>query len=202
LPAQSKLLRVLEYKKVNPLGDEKEINLDVRIIAACNVDLLVEVKQNRFRKDLYYRLNVLPLKIPNLRQRPEDIPLLAEYFIKIYSKKDFESPPELEQSALRALLAYHWPGNVRELSNSIERAVVICQNNIITERDLSLNLRIDKTEDNHQDKTLKKALNSFKQKYLEQILEVHLGNKTEAAKALGIQRTYLSRLIKELEINT
>jgi len=201
LDAQSKILRVLQDRKVQPLGSTRTIVLDIRIIAATNRNLEQEVRKGNFRKDLYFRLNVLPLKIPPLRDRPEDIPVLVQHFIEKYKHKSTVGDRTLSPQAAEALIAYKWPGNVRELENTIERAIIIGQNYQLEVDDLSLPIRIDKNRDKYKDKTLKEAVQAFKKNYLEHALDAHKGNQTATADSLGIQRTYLSRLMKELDIN-
>lgn len=201
LDAQAKILRVIQDQQVERLGSTSRISVNIRYIAATNRNLEEEVRAGRFRKDLYYRLHVLPLRIPPLRERPEDIPALAEYFLEKYSYKSATGKRTLSSGAMESLISYRWPGNVRELENTIERAIIIGAENVIESTDLSLPLRIDKSRDKYKDKTLKDAVNAFKRNYLEQVLQYHRGNQTEAARELGIQRTYLSRLLKELDIN-
>src|SRR5262249_29573250 len=122
---QSKILRVLQDKKFMHLGGIHELQVDVRIIAATNVDLKQMVKEGKFREDLFYRLNVITIDLPPLRQRKEDIPLLVEYFLNKYSEENSRSARRMTPEALRPLMSYSWPGNVRELENVIERAVVL-----------------------------------------------------------------------------
>jgi transcriptional regulator with PAS, ATPase and Fis domain len=123
---QAKILRVIQYKEFEPLGSTQTHRVDVRIIAATNRSLWEEVREGRFREDLFYRLNVVSITLPPLRQRPEDIPLLAQYFFDLYTRKNQRSIRGLEPAVLARLQAYHWPGNIRELENVIERAVIFC----------------------------------------------------------------------------
>jgi len=206
LPLQVKILRVIQEKKFEKVGSDVTISVNVRIIAATNKDLEEQVQKNEFRQDLYYRLNVLPLYIPPLRQRPEDIPELSQFFLKIYmreTKKQFEG---FSREALEAMLSYSWPGNVRELQNCIERACVIGKNKWIGPNDIFLKSHssdgiIDtSSEEVNNERNLKTALNVFKTSFIRKVLDETNWNQTEAAKALVIQRTYLSRLIKELNI--
>jgi len=159
------------------------------------------VEKGEFRSDLYYRINVLPIYIPPLRQRPEDIPELALFFLKRYQeeiKKQFDG---FSSEALEFMLSYAWPGNVRELENSIERACVIGKGNLIQKEDLFMRTSSESVEpDEEGSRNLKNAVNSFKVHFIQKVLEENNWNQTEAAKALDIQRTYLSRLIKELFI--
>src|SRR6185369_5489388 len=126
------ILRVLQDRKFMHLGGVHEIQVDVRIIAATNVDLRQMVREGKFREDLFYRLNVITVELPPLRQRKEDIPLLVEFFLKKYAEENARSTPRVMPEALRPLLTYSWPGNVRELENVIERAVVLSSGPEIT----------------------------------------------------------------------
>lgn len=204
LDLQVKLLRVIQSRTFEKVGSSETISVDVRIIAATNRDIEQMVAEGKFRSDLYYRLNVLPLYVPPLRQRKEDIEPLAMFFCRKFSaetKKDFVG---LSNSAKDALYAYYWPGNVRELENSIERACVLGKPPLITAEDLRLHVKNDKEVSEEQvdddDKTLKTALFRFKKNYVTKILAESSWNQTEAGKVLGIQRTYVSRLMNELGI--
>ncbi|MBN1617387.1 MAG: sigma 54-interacting transcriptional regulator [Spirochaetales bacterium] len=200
LSLQSKLLRVIQNKSFERVGSSDTITVDVRIIAATNRDIEKLVDEQKFRSDLYYRLNVLPLYIPPLRQRLEDIPELANFFLKKFRhevKKEFVG---FSEGAMSAILSYSWPGNIRELENCIERSCVIGKPPYIREEDLLLNIRSMPDNNSLSDKSLKSVLNLFKKHYLQKVLEENDWNQTTAAQVLDIQRTYLSRLIKELEI--
>ncbi|HHU36694.1 MAG TPA: sigma 54-interacting transcriptional regulator [Treponema sp.] len=200
LSLQSKLLRVIQSRSFEKVGSSETITVNVRIVAATNRDIEKLVEQKKFRSDLYYRLNVLPLYIPPLRQRMEDIPELASFFLKKIShetKKDFIG---FSEAALSAILAYSWPGNIRELENSVERGCVIGTPPYIREDDLLLNIKTMPDNNICTDKSLKAVLNLFKKHYLQKVLVENGWNQTNAAQVLDIQRTYLSRLIKELEI--
>ncbi|MBO5607832.1 MAG: sigma-54-dependent Fis family transcriptional regulator [Treponema sp.] len=211
---QSKLLRAIQEKKFERVGSSETISVDVRIIAATNRNLEEMVKAKTFRDDLYYRLNVLPLNIPPLRRRKEDIEPLAFYFLQKYStetKKNFQG---FSGASIKALYSYSWPGNVRELENTIERACILCQSEQIQVQDLRLPVSyasksssdgsevqgIAEEAASSSDRTLKTALNTFKKQYIERILEQTGWNQTEAARILDVQRTYVSRLIQELQI--
>lgn len=199
LDAQSKVLRVLEERAVTPLGSEIPVPLDLRIIAATNRNLEDMVNKGEFRKDLYFRLHVLSLRLPPLREKPEDILFLAQYFLDLRS--NFPGEYRISTDCTEKMLSYSWPGNVRELENAMERAMVVSEGKTLTAMDLGLAFSIDKKSDKYEDKTLKDAVTAFKKKYLESVLHTHHGNQTAAAAQLGIQRTYLSRLIKELDVN-
>lgn len=206
LDLQVKLLRVIQSKNFERVGSSETITVDVRIVAATNRDIEKMVQEGSFRSDLYYRLNVLPIYVPPLRQRREDIEPLAMYFLRKFSVETKKHFINFSQQALEALYSYFWPGNVRELENTIERACVLGTPPTINVSDLRLNTK-KSTEDNYvsnveedEDKTLKTAINKFKKSYVTKILEQTSWNQTEAGKILGIQRTYVSRLINELGI--
>jgi Nif-specific regulatory protein len=199
LALQAKLLRVIQERTFEKVGSDVSVTVNVRILAATNKDIEAQVEKGEFRSDLYYRLNVLPLFIPPLRQRTEDIPELAHFFLKKFmaeTKKQFEG---FSERAMQAMLSYSWPGNIRELENSVERACVIGKDRWIRQEDLFLNHQAVISEP-EGGRNLKNAINGFKAYFIRKVLEEHNWNQTEAAKDLAIQRTYLSRLIKELGI--
>jgi len=200
LSLQAKILRVIQERKFEKVGSDHTVTVNVRIIAATNKDLEEQVQRGQFRSDLYYRLNVLPVYIPPLRQRPEDILELAQFFLKVFMRETKKQFDGFSQEALEAMLSYSWPGNVRELQNCIERACVIGKNRLIGRSDLFLKPEND-SSDEVTERNLKNAVNLFKSNFIRRVLEENGWNQTEAARALAIQRTYLSRLIKELNIN-
>jgi Nif-specific regulatory protein len=200
LSVQAKLLRVLQQKMIEPVGSSTPIKIDARIIAATNKDIENEVKSGRFRTDLYYRLNVLPIYIPPLRERQTDIPLLAEFFLEQLRKETKKHIRGFTPEAMELLLSHSWPGNVRELENAIERAVVITTDQWITPNSFILASSSVAGENHYKEKTLKDAINMFKAHFVRRSLEKNGWNQTNTAKELGIQRTYLSRLLKELNI--
>ena len=199
LKLQAKLLRVLQQHSFEPVGSSESITVNVRIIAATNKDIEDLVEKGEFRSDLYYRLNVLPLHVPPLRQRKEDIPALADFFLKKFSRETNKHFAGFTETAMDLMLSYSWPGNVRELENAVERAVVIAKESRISARDLLLGSGSADT-DEYKGKSLKEALSIFKRHFIMKALEENRWNQTESAKVLDIQRTYLSRLIKELDI--
>ncbi len=199
LAVQAKLLRVLQEKRFERVGSSDTISVDVRIIAATNKDIEKEVEERRFRADLYYRLNVLPIYIPPLRERREDIPILAEFFLNKFAKEVKKNIKGFSPEAMEVLLSYTWPGNIRELENAIERAVVITQDEYI-KPDAFILQSFSNSESLYIGKTLKEAINLFKKDFITTALRKNGWKQTKTAKQLGIQRTYLSRLIKELEI--
>lgn len=214
LDLQAKLLRVIQEKRFERVGSSETISVDVRIIAATNRDLEKMVQEGSFRNDLYFRLNVMQLKIPPLRERKEDIEPLATFFLKRFSGETKKNFTEFSPAALRLLFDYYWPGNIRELENSIERACVLGKPPVILPCDLRLKPCDPQNPDNPNfemsaaemdsltsgDKTLKTAVNNFKRAYVTKILNETSWNQTEAGKILGIQRTYVSRLLNELHI--
>jgi len=200
LSIQAKLLRVLQSKTFEKVGSSETISVDVRIIAATNRDIEAAVEKGSFRKDLYYRLNVLPLYIPPLRQRTEDIVALANFFLKKFNRETKKQIRGFSDQAMETLLSYTWPGNVRELENTIERAVVIAKDEFITPQDLLLPLENRDSLEHYSGKPFKEALLAFKKSFITHALQRHNWNQTEVSKVLGIQRTYLSKLIRDLEI--
>jgi len=196
---QAKILRVIQERKFEKVGSDLTITVNVRIVAATNKDLDDQVQKGEFRQDLYYRLNVFPIFIPPLRQRPEDIMELANFFLKNFMKETKKQFDGFSQDSIQALLSYSWPGNVRELQNCIERACVIGKNRQIGREDLFLK-QGDSGENEVIERDLKTAINVFKTNFISKVLEENNWNQTEAARALAIQRTYLSRLVKELNI--
>jgi Nif-specific regulatory protein len=200
LSIQAKMLRVIQHRTFEKLGSSDPTTVDVRIIAATNRDIELAVEQGTFRNDLYYRLNVLPLHIPPLRQRQEDIPVLAQFFLQKVRRETKKAVRGFSDDGMEALLSYTWPGNVRELENAIERAVVVCSGEMITASDLSLQGSDTTSDANYAERSLKDAVTLFKKHFIEGALRTRGWNQTETAKVLGIQRTYLSRLIKELDI--
>jgi Nif-specific regulatory protein len=200
LALQAKLLRVIQQKTFEKVGSDISQTADVRILAATNRDIEAMVEKGEFRSDLYYRINVLPIFIPPLRQRPEDIPELAEFFLKKYQAETKKQFTGFSGETMEFMLSYAWPGNVRELENSIERACVIGKGKLIQKNDMFMRGAVELAEPEEGSRNLKNAVNSFKVHFIQKVLEENNWNQTEAAKALDIQRTYLSRLIKELTI--
>jgi DNA-binding NtrC family response regulator len=199
---QVKLLRVLQERKFERVGGSKTIEVDIRLIAACNSDLDKEVESGRFRRDLYFRLNVVPLVLPPLRQRHEDITLLAAHFAAKAAEKHKRTPPELDPELIEALLEYDWPGNVRELENVIERLVVLTTGSRLGSEFLPEKMQrtLPKDAAATDETTLEGAMVALKRRMIAAALKTEGGNKVAAAKRLGISRSYLHRLISELEI--
>jgi DNA-binding NtrC family response regulator len=176
----------------------KTLSVDARVIAATNKHLEQEVTDGRFRSDLFYRLNVVSLTLPPLRERPEDIPLLATHFLERCSRAMRKRITAFAPPALAMMLKYHWPGNVRELQNAIERAVVLASGAEITPDLLPLQMAGKPPEEITAGMALDEAVLKFKKQFIAKTLEITGGNQTKAAQILNIQRSYLSRLIKEL----
>lgn len=198
---QAKLLRVLQERQFERLGSTRSIDVDVRIIAATNRNLEEAIKSGTFRQDLYYRLNVILLTLPSLRDRREDIPLLASYFVAKYSKKCKRLVSGISPEARASLLAYDWPGNVRELENAIERAVVLGNTEYILTEDLPESL-LATSAGAQNIYNYNEAVNESKKRIILEAIEQANGNYTEAAKLLGIHPTNLHRLIRTLGLKS
>ena len=193
---QVKLLRVLQEGEVVPLGSTKSKKVDVRVISATSKDLEQEISKGNFREELYYRINVVKISIPPLRDRKEDIPPLARHFVKIHCSKLNKSPVELSKEALNFLLEHDWPGNVRELENVIERAVLLCEGNTLKREDITIDSVNRGTPLNHE-LTIKEATRKLEREMIFNALQKTGGNKTKAAKLLGISRPMLISRIKQ-----
>ena len=200
---QSKLLRVLQDHIIQRVGGTTSKQVNIRLIAATNKNLYEEVKQNRFREDLFFRLNVFPIFIPPLRERKEDIPLLSKSFLRKFNDELKKNIKSLSNEVMNILIGYFWPGNVRELQNVIERSVVLCKDEVITRKNLYLGNEDISVKSTELDAvlSLKEAINNFKRDYIIKVLEKTGWKQTKASNILKIQRTYLSRLISELNIS-
>jgi two-component system response regulator HydG len=200
---QAKILRAIQEREVQRLGSDKVIHVDVRIVAATNRDLKEDVGQGKFREDLFYRLNVMNLHIPPLRERAEDIPLLAQHFLAKYVKKNRKDLKGFTPIAMDVLVKSPWPGNVRELENVIERAVILCMSSYVSIEDLppSLTAGFEKSRtapgENH---LAGRSLEDIESQAICETLEQTRGNKTEAAKVLNITRTTLNNKIRKYNI--
>ena len=193
---QAKLLRVLETKEFHPLGSEKAVKVDARIIVASNKNLEEEVEKGTFRKDLFYRIHVIPIKLPPLREKKEDILLLAKFFLQKCTKKMKKDMKGFSASASQKLMLYHWPGNVRELENTIERAVAMSIKDVITEDLILPTQEIEKKGL----QPLKNAKEDFEKDYLVQLIGLTQGNVTQAAKLAGKYRADLYELLKKYNL--
>ena len=197
---QAKLLRVLQEGVFYRVGGNIPIAVDVRVLAATNRDVAQEVADGNFREDLYYRMNVVEIKIPPLRERKEDIPLLIDHFLEVFKKEKGLSHLSISPKAVEKLVNYHWPGNIRELKNVVERAVVMGDGIQVLPGDLPINRLRQNNTVLQVGQTLEDAINKFKKEFISLNLEETGGNRSKAAQTMGIQRTYLSRLISRYEI--
>ena len=200
LALQSKLLRAIEDKKIRPLGATEEVPADVRIVAATNSDLEKAIEDGRFRSDLYYRLAMVTITVPPLRERPDDIPLLIKHFLARASAEAARPPPEIDPPAMERLLRYSWPGNARELQNAIQRGVILGRNNILTIKELppkvaGRDLAPARILSEAVDKRM--SLDQLEHEYIRAVLDAVNGNKTEAASILRIDRKTLYRKLEE-----
>ena len=195
---QAKLLRVLEERRFFPVGGEHPVATDLRLIVATNKDLEELVKQGLFREDLYYRIHVIPIQLPPLRDRKEEIPSLIEHFIKKFSQQMTKEIKGLSPQAMQRLMLHDWPGNVRELENTMEYAIAMTQQDVITE-DLILQTRGDTAQDPLQ--PLKVARDDFERTYLIRLLEAFKGNVSRAAKVAGKYRSDFYDLLRKHQIN-
>jgi len=200
LESQAKLLRVLETHEVKMVGDTKARRVDVRVVAATNRDLEAEVRAGRFRRDLFFRLSVLPLTVPPLRQRMEDLPLLAESFLQRFATEGGR-PKRLSAGGLKRLLAHSWSGNVRELRNVLERAALLAQGDDIGPEDLYLDSSSSRPLPSGPFMQAKRAVvEAFEKDYVSRVLEEQAGNVSQAAKTAGMDRKNLQLLMKKYEL--
>jgi len=212
LQLQSKILKVLESKSFRRVGGEKYLATDVQIIAATNRDLKQFVEERRFRQDLYYRLNVVPIHLPPLRERREDIFPLIEYFIQVFNKKIGRNISEVSNEALRALIDYDWPGNIRELRNIIEHLMILSKDDVIQEEILPSEIRESDHKGNSRSnrlpadgsaklpdfrKTKKAVMEDFEKNYLRELLNRNKWNISKSARDLDMHRSSLQRLLRK-----
>jgi two-component system response regulator HydG len=199
---QVKLLRVLQEREALPVGATESIPVDVRVIAATNRDLEDEIRRGGFRSDLYYRLNVISLQLPPLRERPEDIPVLAEAFLQRLAEQRAQAARRLSAAALERILAYHWPGNVRELENALEHAVTVSQSDEIEPSALPERLTAPKPQPLVQERTPPNpTLDAIERAYILWVLQAEGGNKTRAAEVLGIDPSTLYRKLARYDVS-
>jgi Nif-specific regulatory protein len=198
---QVKLLRVLQEGTLNRIGSTRTITVDVRVLAATNKDLEKMTAERKFREDLFYRINIVQLKVPPLRERREDIRVLAEHFLEKFSSEKGLRKIDFSSESMKAILSYDWPGNVRELENAIERAVVMGDGKRIMADDLPIRKTVIALEKGVEvGMTLKDAQDVFRKEFVRRTLAYTRGNRKKAAEIMGIQRTYISKLISELEL--
>ena len=195
LPIQAKILRVLQAREFEPVGSNRTQKVDVRIITATNRDLEKMVREGRFRDDLYYRLNVFPLVLPPLRERLEDLPVLADFFLKKYGEKNRRGTITLAPGALQAFRGYSWPGNIRELENVIERGVIVCQGNVLTREDLPAALQA-RGEWQAAGGEGEPGLPELERQLISRTLERVAGQRRQAAEILGISLDELNLKIR------
>jgi two-component system response regulator HydG len=200
---QAKILRVLQEREFEPVGSPRTIKVDTRVIAATNKNLEEEIREVRFREDLYYRLNVVTVNVPSLRQRREDIPFLSDFFLKQYAEKNRRFIKGFTPRATDLLMRYDWPGNVRELENIIERAVIMARGEMITPLEFPIELQNldEELKDSLIDLTPGRSLKEVEKVMILRTLEETGGNRTHAARILGISRRTLQLKLKEYGIN-
>jgi len=198
---QSKVLRVLEEQRIEPIGSNQTLRVDVRVIAATNKNLEQEIARGAFRQDLFYRLNVIPFYVPPLRDRKEDIPVVARFFLNEFSAEYGKKTRELSDAAMEILLRYPWPGNVRELKNLVERLVIVCPQSRIEPHHLPPELFRGVSESPQQPySTLHEARSAYEREFILRKLQEHRWNMTQTASALGLERSHLYRKMKSLGI--
>ena len=196
---QAKLLRAIQEGEVTKVGSTQVIRVDVRIIAATNQDLVKLADEGRFREDLFYRLSVVPIHLPPLREKPEDIPLLDEHFLKNYSQKRKKNVRGISEEAMKALIQYSWPGNVRELENAIERPVVLTESDVIQPSDL-LYYGLSIPKNSYPDAEKPKCLEDVEKEHIQSTLKMHNGHRSKTALSLGIDRKTLWMKMKKYGI--
>jgi two-component system, NtrC family, nitrogen regulation response regulator NtrX len=201
--AQAKVLRVLQEQQLERVGGNETINVDVRVIAATNVDVKNAVEEGRFREDLYFRLNVIPIVVPPLRDRTDDIPLLIEYFLAKFCREHGLAEKHITSQGMEYLKTYSWPGNVRELKNVMERVSIMVPREMIDEEDLRKYIDADGDDNQYvsEKSALKDAKENFEKSHIIKLLKENNKNVTLAARSLGIERTNLYRKIKQYNID-
>ena len=197
---QTKLLRFLQEREFERVGGTQSIAVDVRVIAATNRDLLSAMKDGRFREDLYYRLNVIPVSLPPLRERKEDIPILAKYFVRRFAKETKKTFTAITADAEAKLVCYRWPGNVRELANVIERVAVLSDGPEIAGEDLPPRIADTETNSAADGFSYRQAVDSARADVIKRALAHTHGNRAAAARTLGLHKTHLLNLMKTLSI--
>ena len=204
LKTQAKVLRVLQEQVVEPVGGTSSVHVDVRVVAATNKDLPSEIRAGRFREDLFFRLNVIPIHVPPLRARAEDIPLLAEHFMAEFAREYGRRLKTFDADAMAVLRQYAWPGNVRELRNVVERLAIMAAGDVITARDLAFLVPMTAPHDAAPSADasarlpLQAARDRFEREYIVRMLDVHHGNVSRTADALGVERSNLYRKMRAL----
>lgn len=200
MSCQVKLLRAVEHRQILPVGSTETVDIDLRLIAATNKELLQEIKAGRFREDLYYRMNVVGIHLPPLRERKEDVPLLVEHFVKKYNIEMGKQCVGVSDNVIRMLMSYDWKGNIRELQNVIERAVIFAENDVVEACDIGL-IGSNTIAFSKENETLQAAVRAYEKEHIYRVLNKYDWNKVEAAKALNVGLSSLYRKIDELEID-
>jgi two-component system nitrogen regulation response regulator NtrX len=203
LKTQAKVLRALQEQVVEPVGGTQSVHVDVRVLAATNKDLTTEIRAARFREDLYFRLNVIPIFVPPLRDRPGDIPLLAEYFMGELAREYGRRPQRFDAGAAAGLQGYRWPGNVRELRNVIERLMIMVPGDVITAADLTFfdgNVSAAPAAPAPPPLSLHDAREQFERDYILRALALQHGNISRTAEVLGVERSNLYRKMRAFGI--
>ena len=200
MSCQVKLLRAVEHKQVIPVGSTEPVDIDIRLIAATNKDLVKEIKAGRFREDLYYRVNIVGIHLPPLRERKEDIALLVRHFIKKYNAEMGKRCAGVSDEVMRLLMGHEWKGNIREMQNVIERAIIFAEDDVIKISDIG-SLGYHSTALTEENQNLQTAVKAYEKEHICRVLNKYNWNKVEAAKALNVGLSSLYRKIDELEIN-
>jgi two-component system response regulator PilR (NtrC family) len=201
MSCQVKVLRAVEHRQIMPVGSTEPVDIDVRLIAATNKDLAKEIKAGLFREDLYYRMNVVGIHLPALRERKEDIPLLIEHFIKKYNAEMGKQCVGVSDAVMRLFMSYDWKGNIRELQNLIERAVIFAEDDVIKISDIGL-LGSHAVALSEENENLQAAVRAYEKEHICRVLGKHDWDKVEAAKALKIGLSSLYRKIDELDVDS
>jgi len=203
LRMQAKVLRVLQEQRFQTVGGSKTISVNVRVIAATNKNLEKAIENGQFREDLYFRLNVIPLRLPPLKERVDDLCLLVDHFVLEYAREYGRRPKRLTDDALCALQAYSWPGNVRELRNMVERLMIMVERDVVERSDLPEAIRTQeggRRDESDRHASLRDARESFERRYIMRKLEEYGWNITKTAEALGLERSNLHRKLKAFDI--
>jgi two-component system nitrogen regulation response regulator NtrX len=205
LKTQTKILRILQEQKFERVGGARTLRVDVRVLAASNKNLEQEIHKGTFREDLYYRLNVIPIEVPPLRKRTEDIPLLTETFLKGFARESDWGQKTMTPQAMEKLKAYPWPGNVRELKNLVERLAIMTQSDVIAEDDIPLLYRSQKARtpngDLFEGDSLKEAKREFEKAYIQQKLAENNNSVSQTAESIGIERSHLHKKMKSFGLS-
>jgi DNA-binding NtrC family response regulator len=198
LSQQAKLLTVLQNRQIIRLGTNQPVLIDIRLLCATNVPIYELASESRFRKDLIYRINTVEITLPPLRQRGEDIVMLAQHFAKVYAAKYRKPPMQFEEQTLKKLKQYSWPGNVRELQHAVERVVIMAEGEVLQPKDFSFSPieSPPKMQETFQDL----RLDEIEKNTIQKVIDKHQGNITKAAKELGITRTALYRRLGKYDI--